>query len=724
MCGISVIISLKRTPIQTTTTTTTTTTSDLEAQVRKSLDIISHRGPDAQDVWINPDNTIALGHCRLSINDLSPDGLQPLHDDEGHIHAVINGEIYDNDRLREMCVREFGYRFKGHSDSETVVALYKHYGAPKFLDYMRGEFSLVIYDDRNGNVIAARDRFGIKPLFWTIRDDKLLIAAEKKAFLPLGWKPEWDVPSIATTDAFNGGRATTFKGVYKVEPGKYMVISPEGDIEHLQYWDLSYEDKNKVETRSVEEMIQAVREKLVESIRIRLRADVPVGIYLSGGLDSSAVAGIVKHLVEEEGATMGNIEKRIACFCVSFDRNSGFDESPIAERTAKHLGVQLHIKDMDEAEIARNFEDTVWHNEHAIWDLNTVGKFCLSELPREKGFKVILSGEGADEIFAGYPWFPVELLAEADGAMPDLPLQQNPELRERLHEKAAHDLLKSFSFIGEGLGYDALRNDPAVSQRLNGVISPAVFSNRTMATDVYVKTVRDRFPDMERVAQKVDSFSEEAQEKMMTSWHTLHTALYAWTKTLLPNFLLTALGDRCEMAHSIEGRPPYLDHELAELVSHMPPSVKMHYGTHLSSTSTSTSTPSSSSSPSITSGSTRPWFSNEADEDIPVAHQFWEKWILREAAKPFVTDELYRRRKHPYSAPISYAVGGPLHRVFSRLLTKENVENVGFLDWDAVEDAFRKGFGPGAETGSLRHCQVVAGYVTISQKFGVAKAQV
>jgi asparagine synthase (glutamine-hydrolysing) len=157
----------------------------------------------------------ALGHCRLSIVDLSPEGNQPLHDDEGYIHAVVMGEIYDNERLREQCIREFGYKFSGHSDSEVVLALYKHYGAPAFLDHMRGEFSLVIYDERSGEVVAARDRFGIKPIFWTIVDDKILIAAEIKAFLPLGWKPEWDVNSIALNSCFHGYE-TVFKGVQKV----------------------------------------------------------------------------------------------------------------------------------------------------------------------------------------------------------------------------------------------------------------------------------------------------------------------------------------------------------------------------------------------------------------------------------------------------------------------------------------------------------------------------
>jgi asparagine synthase (glutamine-hydrolysing) len=153
----------------------------------------------------------------LSIIDLSPEADQPLHDDEGHIHAVVMGEIYDHEQLREQCTSEFGYKFSSRSDSEVVVALFKHYGAPQFLDHMRGEFSLVIYDDRSGEVIAVRDRFGIKPLFWTIVNGKLLVAPEIKAFLALGWKPEWDTDSVASNSCFVGTQ-TVFKGVQKVSP--------------------------------------------------------------------------------------------------------------------------------------------------------------------------------------------------------------------------------------------------------------------------------------------------------------------------------------------------------------------------------------------------------------------------------------------------------------------------------------------------------------------------
>jgi len=156
----------------------------------------------------------ALGHCRLAIQDLSPDGCQPIHDTDNTVHAVVNGEIYDFERIREDLVREIGYSFKSHSDSEVVVALYKRYGI-SFLRYLRGEFSVCLYDEKTEFFIAARDRYGIKPLFWTVVDGRLLLAAEAKAFLPLGWKPEWDVRSLLD-GGWNHDQRTIFSNVHKV----------------------------------------------------------------------------------------------------------------------------------------------------------------------------------------------------------------------------------------------------------------------------------------------------------------------------------------------------------------------------------------------------------------------------------------------------------------------------------------------------------------------------
>lgn len=264
---------------------------------------------------------------RLAINDLSPDGAQPFHDDEDTIHAVVNGELYDHERIRSELKQKTDYKFKGRSDCEIVIALYKYYGL-SFLSKLRGEFALCLYDAKKQLFIAGRDRYGIKPLFWTIQDGRLLVAAEAKAFLALGWKPEWDVRSILDA-GWNHDERTLFKGVAKIRPGHYMTLQSFGHIEQRQYWDIAYPDKKVSDPRSEQELIEGVRAQLLEAVRLRLRADVPVGVYLSGGIDSSVIAGMVTHLVKERGEKIGNEKEteRVNCFSIAFDEDSGFDES-------------------------------------------------------------------------------------------------------------------------------------------------------------------------------------------------------------------------------------------------------------------------------------------------------------------------------------------------------------------------------------------------------------
>lgn len=303
----------------------------LAKQLQSGLEKIKHRGPDGYGVWIAPLARVGLGHCRLSINDLSSSGTQPLHSDCGEIHAVVNGEIYDFDRLRQECISDHGYEFHGASDSELVVALYKIHGAPGFLEHLRGEFAFVLYDDRKGSrrVIACRDRFGIKPLVYTRSADgnRLLLASEAKAFLPMDWEPEWNVRAIMDSGWMADDR-TVFKNVKKLMPGHWIDFTEERGLELKQYWNADYPEKAKVDNRSIDEMVQGTREHLVEAVKLRLRADVPIGIYLSGGIDSSTVAGIVTELARTENIKIGSESKtQVTCFTVCFPEESGYDES-------------------------------------------------------------------------------------------------------------------------------------------------------------------------------------------------------------------------------------------------------------------------------------------------------------------------------------------------------------------------------------------------------------
>lgn len=618
--------------------------------------------------------SLALGHVRLAILDLSTTGAQPFHNLSNTVHAVVNGELYDYDRIR-ASLEARGYTFRGTSDCEIVIYLYQEHGI-SLLQHLRGEFSLCLYDSERNFFFAARDRYGVKPLFWTVQQGRLLVAAEMKAFLPLGWKPRWDVRSVMD-GGWRTDQRTSFEGVQTVRPGEYLTCQSGGNVETRTYWDIEFPDKRVLETRSEQELIELVRAELVESVRIRLRADVPVGVYLSGGIDSSVLAGIVTHLVKERGQQVGNEKEtdRVSCFSIAFDEDTGFDESDISNRTADWLGVKFHKKHMGEAALAEHFEDATWHAEHQNPDMNYVGKYCLSTVPLEHGFKVVLTGEGADEIFAGYSLFLPDYLQEADPAWPQTALSDTDRQQKYAEIEAA---TKKF-YEDEGAG-TVNRADSVPRRMLNNITTASSLAG--FVADVYAPWTAS-LGAIDAQLTLANMPDGRVRDLMATKWHPLNSGLYLTAKANMANIFLSCLGDRSEMAHSIEARPPFLDHHFTAMVNNLPPSMKMRY--------------------------------------LPEEDRFVEKWILREASRPFITDELYRRKKHPYSAPTTYAEGGPLHRKMQELVSEESVEELGFVSWEKCGDLVRKAFVENDPT-AMRMCFVVAQWVVLGRRFGVEKA--
>ncbi|KAJ7162393.1 nucleophile aminohydrolase, partial [Mycena filopes] len=382
---------------------------------------IKHRGPDSRGTYISPDVQVGLGHVRLSIIDLAT-GQQPMSDEEELIHCVVSGELYDHERIRSELQAQ-GHSFKTKSDSELVVQLYKRDGI-NLLFHLRGEFAFVLYDAKSRLLLVARDRFGIKPLYYTVSNGRILFASEMKAFMGLGWKPKWDVESIAQSGEFADDR-TVFVGVKKLAPGNFAICRSSGYMKVQAYWDLKYPAATEQPTATVETMIATVREHLLEAVRLRLRADVPLAIYLSGGLDSSAVAGIATHLLRQN-----NPKAKVTTFTLAYPADQqGNDEGPIAARTAAHLGADVHMVNVDEGVLVSALEEAVWHAEQPGGTFQGAGKVLLSRAVREKGYKVVLSGEGSDEIFGGYSFFSAEYLRQPDPAAYALgiPLPSNQE---------------------------------------------------------------------------------------------------------------------------------------------------------------------------------------------------------------------------------------------------------------------------------------------------------
>jgi asparagine synthase (glutamine-hydrolysing) len=660
------------------------------------------------------ESTIAFGHCRLALNDLTPAGRQPLHSSDQLVHAVVNGEIYDYHSLRQLCIDRIGYQFQGHSDSELVIALYKVFGSPSFLNHLRGEFSFVLYDQDKQQVIAGRDRYGIKPLFWTIVEEqeerRLLFASEAKAFLPLGWSPEWDTESIATGAFDYDGEATLFKNIRKLRPGHILIINGEG-MSHFQYWDMDYSSPRKAQTHGpsspqdqsaldVDQTVIKVREELVDSVSRRMHADVPVGIYLSGGLDSSTIAGIASHLREQESEANGNGTKSaVECFCISFGGESGFDEADVAQRTADHLGLHLNRCKVDEAALADNFEETAWHNERHSLDLGTVGKYCLSRTVQESGYKAILSGEGADEIFGGYPWFLVDMFEEAGSVDTSKNQLHNSS---HLYERVREAIVSRFRQM-MGDHWDPVDVSPDLLSELGhnyGFIASIMWGS---AEEVLKPKLRKSLNNKLQIL--LDSLPEQGRRHMAQGdWHPLHASLYVWNKTQLASFAMILECDRQEMSHSVEGRVPFLDHHLTDYVNSLPANLKIHHDSDMKLQEDDS-----------------PWWTSDNESGL---RQFREKWLLREAARPFLTDEVYNRRKHLYTAPALWPIGGPLHKRFTKLVTRDSVENLGFVSWEAVEPLIQTAFGDGGSYRAFRNLISVAAWVVLSQRFSIPRASI
>jgi asparagine synthase (glutamine-hydrolysing) len=304
-------------------------------------------------------------------------------------------------------------------------------------------------------------------------------------------------------------------------------------------------------------------------------------------------------------------------------------------------------------------------------------RFALSKAPREHGVKVVLTGEGADEHFAGYPLLFPDYLAERDHSWPAYNILE----REREKLWTAGKQASAGFFDVKHLAMNSGQFHPTVAGRqLNNVTTlQAIGGNTSVLFSPWVSEYGD-YDQQLTISNNVDG---RVRDDMVDKWHPLHTGLYIWIKGYLANIILTALGDRMEMAHSLEARPPFLDHHLTEYVNHLPPSVKVRWD--------------------------------------PSQRSCIEKWILREAAKPFVTNEIYKRKKHPYTAPSLYPPNGPLHMLFSKLLSKENIDRIGFIEWKVVENIIPAAFEQ-QDTASFRTAILLAQRVVLSQKFDVRTA--
>jgi asparagine synthase (glutamine-hydrolysing) len=543
-----------------------------------------HRGPDGQRTWVSADGLVGLGHARLSIIDLDT-GDQPIAGEDERLQIVVNGEFYDHERIQRDLSRR-GHRLRTRSDSEIALHLYEDHGTD-CLRHLRGEFAFALWDGRERQLFAARDRFGIKPLYYAQRDGVLYLASEAKALFAAGIPARWDRSAFfqALHHYAPPMNRSLFEGVCQVPAGHYLTAS--GDrFQVVRYWDFDYPRAEEHRaTGGDAEYADRFREALDEAVRLRLRADVPVGCYLSGGLDSCAVLGLAA----------SHHAGPIRAFTLTFDRPD-YDEGPIAREMAERAGAEFHPIPVSQSDLADHFLDAAVHVETLAINAHGVAKYLLSRAVRDAGYKVVLTGEGSDEILAGYPHFRRDmLLHDAEG--------QDRAVVERLLEE-----LRASNPVSRGL---LLPDGEATA--LDGARAALGFAPSWLEANA---TIAHKLRGLFSADFAAEVAGRDASRELIDGldWHgelagrsPLNQSLYLWSKVVLPNYVLTFLGDRMEMAHSVEGRVPFLDHRVVELCRDLPISQKIR--------------------------------------------GMVEKHVLREAARPVLTATVYGRHKHPFVAP-------------------------------------------------------------------------
>jgi len=575
-----------------------------EQALRAAVDSMRHRGPDGSGIFMDPENPVALGHARLSIIDLAT-GAQPLYSEDEGIVLVCNGEIYDFERLREELIL-MGHVFRTGSDSEVIVHLYEQYGLA-FADRLRGEFAFLLYDRRERKLLAVRDRFGIKPLFFNDRDGRFLFASEAKAMMATGLlKPCLSIEAIR--DFFSMVIPDSmFEGVEAVPPGCMLIANlGEGTHEIMRYWDcdLPPEDDGRDET-DFGQCLATLREEFDEAVRFRLRADVPVGVYLSAGIDSAIVAATVAKYHHE----------KVMAFNISFPENEAFDENRLAREMAAKIGAEFHSVECGPETLLEDMEDCVWVTEMPFHNFHGVGKFMLSRLAR-KHVKVVLTGEGADEVFLGYVLFQPGKGALIDQMIDRLKGQKAPVRSQ------GGEMLEALGFIP--MPDYVYMLSPKTQKRI---------------LRCFQRKHRPRL----KACQPVQRLKERIDRDQTEGRPQVRKMQYAWIKNMLAPYLLTVLGDRPELGHSIEGRTPFLDHHLFEAARHIPDRFKIRDGI--------------------------------------------EKYVLREAFKERVTEAIYSRKKWPYSAPPLWIAKGRypgLDALLEKYFSREAIEESGIFSYQRI----------------------------------------
>jgi asparagine synthase (glutamine-hydrolysing) len=591
----------------------------LEDGLRRMLGMIRHRGPDQFGIYL--DEEVGLGNARLSIVDVDA-GQQPISNENGDLWIVFNGEIFNHVELRPTLEAR-GHRFSTRTDTEVVLHLYEEFG-PDCLHHLNGDFAIAIWDARSRSLFLARDRVGVRPLFYTVADGALIFGSEIKAILADA-RVRAVVDPVALDQIFTFWSPlpsrSAFRGIQEVPPGHYLQAG-RGRIEVRPYWRYEFrladDDAAVVSPSRTEQYAEELQELLIDAVKIRLRADVQVGAYLSGGLDSSMIAAIVR----------GHCANNLETFSIAFD-DPAFDESGFQRLMAGALGTEHRSVLASHADIGRVFPSVIWHAEMPLLRTGPAPMYLLSRFVRDCKLKVVLTGEGADEFFAGYDLFKEAKIRRFWARQPTSKLR--PLLLRRLYPDITGLSRTSTAylaaFFADGLtDLDSPHYSHAIRWRNTRRL-------RRFFTDDLADGVRHhRAGEGEYAVSYPDDFMR---------WGPLERAQYLESTIFLPQYLLSAQGDRAAMAHSVEGRFPFLDYRIVEFCGRLPSGLKLRGLT--------------------------------------------DKYLLRRVGRRLVPPEIGRRPKRPYRAPIhrSFFNGQPSEYVRD-LLSPGNLAMTGYFKPDAV----------------------------------------
>lgn len=518
------------------------------AIVRRMGSALAHRGPDDEGEMIQNTGAMSagLGHKRLSIIDLSAAGKQPMANEDETIWVTLNGEIYNYQELRKKLENR-GHRFRSHSDTEVVVHLYEEAGT-RCLDALNGMFAFAIWDGKKNSLLLARDRVGKKPLHYCVAGDQIIFASEIKALLQHP-RVNHDIDLRALNKYLSyeyvPAPDTIFRSIKKLEPGHFLVYTAR-DSQCTRYWDIPLEDDSP-EGKSEAQYTEELKELLERSVRRRLVADVPVGLFVSGGLDSGIVA-----------AYAAMAQDQLQCFSIGFDEPS-FDESAYAKQVAASLGIQHHLKIFNAQEMLRLVPRLPQILDEPLADPSIFPLYLLSRFASER-MKVVLSGDGGDELFAGYQTFQAHKVMNYYDALPSFVKAGIKKISSRL--PVSHDYLSTDYKIKQFLKGDGV--PPEIRFFLWRGAFRAAEKSDLLHPDIRRELDHhDCYEDIDRYVQE-SGLSKE-----------LERILYLSMKLYLQDNNLVTV-DRASMANGLEVRSPLLDTEVVEFACRLPMKYKLN----------------------------------------------------------------------------------------------------------------------------------------------------